>query len=151
MRVALPAVLFACCLALSAGCAGLDDRPASGMTAEEKLSAVGLRMVSEDEAAVPAGERGRYVAVRVIPGFPDPALAPDPAGYLIVGAAGSPAADAAAIIRALDGWEPDGELLVTVRRNPFLPGSTGWWEAEVKLRYPPARSSSRAKPPVRGR
>ena len=101
-----------------------------------KLALVGLEMITEEEALIPAREAGRYVPVRVNSSFPRPALEPHPAGYLIVGVNRRPAADVDAISQALSQWRPGETLVLTVRRNPYLQGETDWWEADVQLRYP---------------
>jgi hypothetical protein len=116
------------------GCAGTSGR--AGLTPGEKLSLVGLEVVDETSALVPSEDRGRYLPVRVIPGFPDPALQSDPAGYIIVGVGGRPVQKSAEIAWALEAWQPGETLLLTVRRNPYLAADAGWWEAEVRLRHP---------------
>jgi hypothetical protein len=121
---------------LLSGCAG--PGAASSPGAREKLSRLGLELVSEKEAAIPAQEAGRYVPCRVIPGFPRPALDPHPAGYLIVGVDRRPAPNAEAILQAVAGWGPGETLVLTVRRNPYVEGGSGWWEADVVMKLQPA-------------
>jgi hypothetical protein len=117
------------------GCAVSPEKEAA-LSPAGKLRRVGLEIIDERDALVPPAERGRALPVRTIAGFPEPALPEDPAGYFIVGVEGKPA-DAAAVLRAVAGWDPGETLPVTVRRNPHV-GDAGWWEAEVRLVFPPA-------------
>jgi len=118
-----------CLAAISshAGCAG--------PTVEAKLARVGLELVSEEEAGVPAVERGRYLPCQVIEGFPETALPPHPAGYLFVGVDRQPCA-ADEITQALREWAPGETRTFTVRRNPYLLPQTVWWEYDVHLHLP---------------
>jgi len=102
----------------------------------DKLARVGLELVSENQAGIPPDRRGRYLPCRVIPGFRGPALAPHPAGYLMVGVRGNRSVDAAGIRAALAAWRPGETLNLTIRRNPYRLDSTEWWESEVILRLP---------------
>jgi S1-C subfamily serine protease len=92
-----------------------------------KLARVGLELVTERDAAIPERESGRYVPCRVLAGSSAP-LAPDPAGYLIVGFDGQLADDASKILLALDHWRVGETISLWVRRNPFLAAEPGWWE-----------------------
>jgi hypothetical protein len=125
-------------LAGAAGCAGTGGGRMARLTPREKLYLVGLEIVGEDEALVPAAERGRVLPLRTIRGFPDPAVPHDPVGYLAVAVAGTSARDAEAILRAIEAWGPGETLVLTVRRNPYV-ADAGWWEADVKLRFPQRR------------
>jgi S1-C subfamily serine protease len=102
----------------------------------EKLRRVGLELVGEAAAGIPPDRHGRYLPCRVIPGCENPALAPHPAGYLLVGVDGKPTADAGAIRAALAAWRPGEVLSVTVRRNPYRFDRNEWWESEVRLWLP---------------
>jgi hypothetical protein len=97
------------------------------------LLELGLEPVNEEEARIPAGERGRYLPCRVIPGFPAPALEPHWAGYLIAGIDGK-LQDAESIRRALAGWSAGETLVLKVRLNRYMQMDPEWWEAEVRLR-----------------
>lgn len=119
---------------LIAGCATGPTPEARTLTLPERLAGVGLEVVNEDEARIPAAERGRFVPVRVLPGFPSPALPEHAAGYLIVGVDGRLSDDADAILHALQAWVPGETLKIRARRNPYLLPATEWWEAEVLLR-----------------
>lgn len=111
---------------LGPGCAG------PGIAVTEKLARVGLERVSVGEAALPPGERHRFLPVRVIPGAAG-ALPDHPAGYLIVGVGSSEASDASEILEALEAWHPGEDLRLRVRRNPYLQPENEWWEGEVRL------------------
>ena len=113
-----------------AGCAG--------PTVEARLARVGLEIVSEEEAAIPDSERGRYLPCQVIAGFPESALPPHPAGYLFVGVDRHLCA-ADEIVEALQEWAPGETRTFTVRRNPYRQLQTVWWEYDVHLRLPSNR------------
>jgi len=120
------------------GAAGLATS-CSGLTVQDKLARVGLELVGEEEARVPAPERGRLVPCRTISGAAHPALPHHPAGYLLVKVLGAPGGDGGgekAILEALESWRPGQTLLLRVRRNPYTMEGTEWWEADVKLRLP---------------
>lgn len=141
MRIAIAWALAALWGVLSlAGCASRPAAPVvPGIRAEgisSRLARVGLELITEEEAQIPRQERGRSLAVRVIPGFPEPALPPHPAGYLIVGLNRELVRDSAPLEEALRAWSPGRPLRLTVRRNPYLQVEPGWWEAEVELRLP---------------
>ena len=108
--------------------------PAEKAPLSARLARVGLQLVSEDDAGVPASERGRYLPCRVIPRFPRPPLEDHPAGYLIVGVDGRPAPDSRTILRALENWTPGQPLRLTVWRNPYLLAESEFWQADVTLR-----------------
>lgn len=129
-------------LAISA-CA--SQEAAESAKVREKLARLGLELISENEALIPAELAGHFVPVRVISGFVRPALEPHPAGYLMVGVNRRPGANADAILCALTQWSPGETLVLTIRRNPYLQGvggEPGWWEADVKLRLPNASGRS---------
>ncbi len=88
---------------------------------------MGLELITEREAGIPEAELGRYVPCRVIGGASAP-LAPDPAGYLIVGFDGQLVYDASTILAALDRWRVGETISLWVRRNPFLAAEPDWWE-----------------------
>jgi len=121
-------------LLFAAGCA--TARARSGETVSAKLARVGLELVGEREAGIPADRLGRYVPCRVIPGFRRPSLPPHPAGYLLVGVRGQGSEDAEVIRAALEAWRPGEVLHLMVRRNPYRLDSTQWWESEVALWLP---------------
>jgi hypothetical protein len=136
-KVDVRAWLALAALAAAGGCAGPDGAGAPGSSSgwSRGLLELGLEPLGEEEARIPAAERGRYVPCRVIPGFPAPALEPHPAGYLIAGA-GDALLDASATRRALAAWSPGETLVLKVRRNPYAQPDAEWWEAEVRLRRP---------------
>ena len=111
-------------------------RGASELGVEGKLAKVGIQLVSEDEALLPAGERGRYLPCRGVPGVPGAALDTHPAGYLLVGVVGEATDDAAAIREALRSWSPGEVLVLRVRRNPHRSPASEWWERDVRMVYP---------------
>lgn len=115
---------------------GADRADTDGADVAGKLARVGIEVISEDEAHLPANERGRYIPCRVIPGFRRAALEEHPAGYLLVGVGDSGTGDAGAIRQALAAWKPGEFLEITVRRNPHLSAASVWWERDVKLYLP---------------
>lgn len=98
-----------------------------GGSVQSKLARVGLELITERDAGIPARESGRYVPCRVLAGSSAP-LDPDPAGYLIVGFNGQLADDASKILVVLDRWRVGETISLWVRRNPFLAAEPGWWE-----------------------
>ena len=126
-------LLLSCALG---GCAGTGSSARSG--AAEKLARIGLEILADEEAGIPAPERGRFIPCRVLPGRPDAALEDHPAGYLLVGVEGQGAGGrgAEAILRALAAWEPGEDLPLIIRRNPYLDTGSEWWERTVRLRLP---------------
>lgn len=121
-------------LALLAGCAGRSTLEPLSLHA--KLAQVGLEPLSEQEAQIPPSERGHFVPVRVLAGFPIPALPRHPAGYLLVGIDGRVTKSADVIRDALRAWKPGEVLKVTARRNPYRLPATEWWEVELDLLSP---------------
>ena len=69
---------------LAAGCAA-TGRAVRPEDVRERLSRVGLVVISDDAALLPAAERGRFLPCRVNTTFPGPPVPHHPAGYLIVG------------------------------------------------------------------
>ncbi len=98
-----------------------------GGSVQSKLARLGLELITERDAGIPERERGRYVPCRVLAGSSAP-LAPDPAGYLIVGFDGQLADDASKILVVLDRWRVGETISLWVRRNPFLAAEPDWWE-----------------------
>ena len=105
-------------------------------TARAHLKRVGLEVIDDDAALIPEAERGHYIPVIVIEGFPSPALPPDPAGYLLVRLRDAPNGDRSKVEQALKRWKPGETIDLVVRRNPYYPTEPEWWEADVKLRMP---------------
>ncbi len=103
------------------------SRSSAAMSVQSKLARVGLELITERDAGIPARESGRYVPCRVLVGSSAP-LAPDPAGYLIVGFGGQLADDASKILVVLDRWQVGETISLWVRRNPFLAAEPDWWE-----------------------
>ena len=99
-----------------------------GASVEAKLARVGLELISEHQAGVPAKERGRYVPCRALAGSQVALLPPDPAGYLIVGFDGQLAGDADKILSVLRQWQKGETISFWVRRNPYVSGDPDWWE-----------------------
>jgi hypothetical protein len=116
------------------GCATAPRRSPGSVS--DKLARAGLELVSENQAGIPPDRRGRYLPCRVIPGSRSPALAPHPAGYLMVGVRGKRSVDASVIRAALAAWGPGETLHLTIRRNPYRLDAAEWWESEVSLRLP---------------
>ncbi len=102
-------------------------RSSAATSVQSKLARVGLELITERDAGIPARELGRYVPCRVLAGSSAP-LAPDPAGYLIVGFGGRLADDASKILVVLDRWRVGETISLWVRRNPFLAAEPDWWE-----------------------
>jgi len=129
----LPAVwaLLAC----TCGCSG--PRPLDPAELRSKLAKLGLAIIGDDEAAVPAAVRGRAVPCRTITGFRRPVLPDHPAGYLIIGAHGERIDSATEILAAMSRWPPGEKIEILVRRNPYLLQEPDLWEGEVQLWVPP--------------
>ncbi len=114
------------------GCRAVGPR--TTLSVDEKLARVGLRRISESEAALPPSERGRYVPCRVAASAPRAALKPHYAGYLIVGVHAEAAGSADEILAALKNWQPGETLSLRVRRNPYLGPEAEFWEMDVQMR-----------------
>ncbi len=138
---ALLASSLGCSLGCPLGCAAPRSLEPAELRA--RLAKLGLAIIDEEEAFIPAAERGRAVPCRTIPGFRRPVLPEHPAGYLIIGVAGRRIESAPEILAAMSRWPPGEKIEVLVRRNPYLLQEPESWDAEVQL-WVPAESGGRS-------
>jgi hypothetical protein len=130
--------LAAALLAAAAGCAGAPTPRAARESTTVKLARVGLEVLPDEEAGVPAADRTRWIPVRVVAGFPQPPVPEHAAGYLITSVGRRAGLTRRDMEMEIAEWEEGKRLVLTIRRNPHLAAEPDWYEVNVPVVLPPA-------------